>query len=139
MMALKKRSKRKKLPRISLLWNRAWQLQSKYIRLKYADFQGYVHCYTCDKVFHWTQLQAGHFVHQSYDFDIEANIRPQCTACNNWGHGKPLEYYLHLVQEIGKEAADNAKNRKHSNPYNRQDLLDLISKYDQALLRQMRS
>jgi len=128
-----KKPKRKKLRSLKSLWDLAWDLQSEYVRRKDADFQGFGTCYTCHKRIHWKQLQAGHFIHQSYDFDIYSNIRPQCTGCNKWGHGKPLEYYIHLVSEIGEEAAEHARTRAHWNDYKRADLEELIAKYRQLL------
>lgn len=124
-----KPKKRKKLRSIKSLWDEAWKLQSKSIREKAANFQGYADCYTCGRSYPWQELQAGHFIHSSYDFSDYDNIRPQCERCNKWGHGKPLEYYLHLVQEIGQEAADIARNRKHWNDYKRADLEAIIAKY----------
>lgn len=130
-MAIRRRKKvkRKKLPSIRSLWSKAWSLQSKYIRSHAADFQGYAKCYTCYRVYPWQQLQLGHFIHGSYDFDAYANLRPQCQFCNKYGHGKPLEYYIHLVEEIGLTAADHARKRAHWNGYSRADLLETIKKY----------
>lgn len=125
----KKRVKRKKLPSLKKLRKKAWDLQSVWVRSHDADFSGYKACFTCYKVYHWKELQAGHFIHGSYDFDVYANIRAQCTACNKWGHGKTLEYYVHLVKEIGREASDHARTRAHWNGYSREDLNTIILKY----------
>lgn len=87
-------------------------------------------------MFRWQELQAGHFIHRSYDFDIDCNIRPQCSYCNGpYGHGKPLEYYLHLVQEIGEEKAHHALTRKHWNDYKITALLNLIDMYTELLYK----
>lgn len=132
MMALrkKKRKKRKKLPSLKELRKKAWDLQSIWVRSHDADFNGYNRCYTCYKMYHWKELQAGHFIHGSYDFSIKDNIRPQCTSCNKWGHGKPMEYYIHLMQEIGMAAADHARTRAHWNAYTREQLIQVIHTYE---------
>lgn len=122
-------AKRKKLPSIKRLWKLAWDLQSLYIRQQHANFQGQASCYTCGRTFHWKALQAGHFIHGSYDFDTELNIRPQCASCNKWNHGRPLEYYLHLVAEVGKRRADYARTRPHRNVYSRIELNRIIDRY----------
>lgn len=124
---------RKKLKTLKALHDECWKLQSEYVRRKNANFQGLAPCYTCGKLYHWKLLQAGHFVHNSYDFDIECNIRPQCTNCNKWNHGRPLEYYLHLVRELGRKIADKARTRKHWNAYKRPELMALIAKYKKLI------
>lgn len=64
--------------------DRADTLFSIYIRRKYADWKGYVACYTCGKVAMWEKdgMQCGHFVSRDkkntrYD---EANARVQCLT-----------------------------------------------------------
>lgn len=57
---------------------------SKYIRLKYADHRGFVQCYTCPIIKHWTLMQCGHYIkrgHSYLRFD-DRNARPQCFECN---------------------------------------------------------
>lgn len=126
----RKKVKRKKLPSMRKLHKKAWDLQSIWVRSHDADFNGYNRCYTCYKVYHWKELQAGHFIHGSYDFSVEDNIRPQCSSCNKWGHGKTMEYYVHLMQEIGKEKADHARTRPHWNGYSREELNKVIHAYE---------
>lgn len=79
-------------------------------------------------VYHWRQLQAGHFIHGSYDFD-PMNVKPQCVRCNKWLHGNPLNYYLHLARDYGTVIADRLRTRKHWNDYKRKDLEEIIKKY----------
>jgi len=78
---------------------------SKYVRLKYADKNGYVKCYTCGRKFHWKKIDAGHFITRDakntrYD---EENIRPQCSTCNRFKSGKTAEFALHLLKELGRK------------------------------------
>lgn len=124
----KKKTKRKKLPSLQSLRKKAWALFSIWVRMTGAHFNGYNSCYTCYKFYHWKDLQAGHFIHGSHDFD-PMNVKPQCQACNKWGHGKPLEYYLHLVREYGPTRANYLRTRDHWNAYNRNELKRIIEKY----------
>lgn len=74
---------------------------SQYIRLKYADKNGNVSCYTCGQIKNWKQMQNGHFVSRSHlatRFD-EDNVRVQCVGCNVFGGGKPAEFGLRLEEE----------------------------------------
>jgi hypothetical protein len=41
-------------------------LHSRYIRLKYADANGMVSCYTSGKRLHYTRMQCGHFISRKH-------------------------------------------------------------------------
>lgn len=76
---------------------------SHYLRQKYADKNGYVKCYTCDKTFHWKDIQCGHYFSRtslSTRWD-EKNCRPQCSGCNVAQHGNYPVFGIRLSQEIG--------------------------------------
>lgn len=94
----------------------AWGWFSKWIRLRDADDQGYVACYTCDIVKPWKELQAGHFVPQGsasilkYEPD---NVRPQCVQCNMYLSANLMEYTLRLIDELGIERVEWLRGQKH--------------------------
>lgn len=76
-------------------------LFSKYIRLKYADKDGNVECYTCGAKKHWTILQNGHYIPRGcyfLRFD-ERNCRPQDEDCNVYKRGNLAVYSQRLEQE----------------------------------------
>ena len=120
--------KKKKLRSLKSIHDQAWKLQSIFIRSSAANFQGLAPCYTCYRLFPWKELHAGHYKHGSYDFDLR-NIKPQCNYCNTYAHGKPDEFYVHLVQEYGQEVADELRTRKHWNDYKRLELEAIIKLY----------
>lgn len=81
---------------------------SQYIRLKYADNNGFCKCISCGKMFHWTRIQNGHYMsrtHLSTRFD-ENNCRPQCVACNIFKSGNIQMYRRGLIEQIGSEMVD---------------------------------
>lgn len=81
---------------------------STYIRVLYADFQGYVRCYTCGVVLPWQEAQCGHFIrrgHSSVRFD-ERNCRPQCSNCNEFRGGMEESFEEHLRDDLGDEEVD---------------------------------
>ena len=80
----------------------AWDLISRVVRLSGADENGFNHCYTCEKIFHYKDLQAGHFHHNKLDFD-RRNLRPQCSRCNKWLKGNLAIYGTKLTKELGVE------------------------------------
>lgn len=109
-MSLKtKRKKKTKTPKQRAV-EEADKYFSLYIRLKYADWRGYVKCYTCDKVLQAIAdgMQCGHFVSRSCHklrWD-ENNARPQCYGCNISKKGNYIEYTLRLIKELGKKKVD---------------------------------
>jgi hypothetical protein len=61
-----------------------WGLVSRYVRMSYADKDGFCECYTCDTRRHWKEMQAGHGISgrgNAILFDLRI-IRPQCPTCN---------------------------------------------------------
>lgn len=89
---------------------------SQYIRLLYStESKTMCRCYTCNKLKKITKIQNGHFVSRTYlstRWD-EDNCRPQCVGCNMYGGGKSLDFEENLRDEIGDEAVDALKQRRH--------------------------
>jgi hypothetical protein len=83
-----------------------WSWCSKYIRLKYADNNGYVACYTCGTVMYWqsgNQMQAGHgFGGRGNSILFEEKIlRPQCYSCNICKKGNYDVFHTKLEKQYG--------------------------------------
>ena len=84
------------------LEKKAWEWFSRYIRLKTADSSGMVKCFTCGRVKHWKEMDAGHYKSQGHHKKLkffEPNVRCQCTRCNRFLHGNLGEYHRLLVAE----------------------------------------
>ena len=78
---------------------------SRYIRLKNADKTGYCTCVTCNRDYHYKNIQAGHFMSRknySTRWD-ERNVYPQCYGCNVMQQGKQYEFSLFLGKEVSDE------------------------------------
>lgn len=80
---------------------------SLFVRLSNADEYGYCNCYTCRARKHFKQMTCWHkesrwWITVRYDLD---NVRPQCWWCNSklYGNGRPIEFELHLIQDIWEE------------------------------------
>jgi len=74
---------------------------SQYIRLKYANLDGFVECFTCGRSYYWKKIQCGHFMSRSryatrWD---EENCRPQCYGCNVMQQGRQYEFAKNLDKE----------------------------------------
>lgn len=95
-----------KKPSIKGLKAKAWKLFSLYIKRKYANQDGYVECYTCDKVLRVgdRDCHVGHCFNKEaypYLFWIEDNVRPQCYRCNKHAQGDAIVFWERLKEEIG--------------------------------------
>ena len=78
---------------------------SKYIRWYYADYKGYVECYTCGIQKPVKEMQNGHFQSRRHYATRwkENNCRPQCVKCNMFEQGQQFEFGQKLISDIGEE------------------------------------
>ena len=77
---------------------------SQWVRLSNADNNKNCICVTCNKVFFWKEIQAGHFMSRKH-YSIrwsEDNVKPQCVGCNVFKYGEQYKFSLFL----GKDAAE---------------------------------
>jgi len=122
---------------------KVWEVFSKYIRLKYADKDGYVKCYTCGKEIFWKEVrengivikegaQVGHAIGgrtNSVLFDEEI-VRPQCTRCNIFLHGNYTIFTTKLIKEKGMKWWENKLfNSKKVKKYSQSELKELYEHY----------
>jgi len=99
------------------LKKKAWDLFSKYIRLKYADKEGNVQCVTCGVIRHYKdRMQAGHFIDSRNNtvlFD-EKLVWPQCVGCNMFKKGNKVNYTLFMMKQgYSAEELTEMVNKKH--------------------------
>ena len=105
---------------------------SQYIRRSNADNNGYCTCVTCNKTFHWKEIQAGHFMsrkHYSIRWD-ERNVKPQCVACNVYRAGEQYKYSLFLGSEVANVLYLQSKEIVKFTNY---ELEDMINNYSDKL------
>lgn len=127
---------RERAKRLSYYKNKAWDLFSIHVRKSYADDNGMSQCYTCDKVLHWKELQAGHCIpgrNGAVLFD-EDTVRPQCYDCNcvDKGRGSGMHHIFaaKLIKENGEVWYDQKLiDAKKELKRNKSDYLDLIEQY----------
>lgn len=131
---MKKQKKTKK----QKLKDAADEVFSEYIRLKYADWRGYVACFTCDKVLFWKKdgMQNGHFISRGNNTlrFSEKNCRPQCLSCNVFKKGNYIEYTLRLISEIGEDEVQKLREQGKENlQFTEKDLQEIIDTYTRKL------
>ena len=88
---------------------------SIYIRQKFSDSDGNNTCYTCGKAGTIKTMQNGHFVSRQYLATrwSENNCRIQCSGCNLFGNGKPLDFEERLKKDLGSEYVEKMKASRH--------------------------
>ena len=117
---------------------KAWKEFSRYIRLKYADENGYSNCVTCGVNKHYKDLQAGHFMAGRTNSILfyEKGVHPQCRRCN-YNEGNGVEYFIFMEKTYGRDEIDNQRILRHQilkRSYD--DYQELYDKY-KALVEEM--
>jgi hypothetical protein len=123
----------KKLTRTKLI-KKLDAIFSEYIRRKYADKNGIVKCYTCNKRAYWRGegMQNGHFISRSSRILRwnEQNCRPQCYACNCMRYGQNYIFAMNLNAEYGYDiAAELLQKSRKIIKQTDYELEDLIKRY----------
>ena len=113
---------------------KAWNLCSLYHRLKHADRNGYVTCYTCGVRKHYKDgIQAGHaFAGRGKEvLFMDEVIRPQCVGCNMFQGGKLDVFTYKLRKELGDKRFEELYLKAHGDrgQWKRWELEELIERY----------
>ncbi len=123
---------------IAKLKKDAWKLCSEYNRRKDANWDGNTSCVTCNKVTHWKQLQAGHFVPSRCNailFD-DRGIHAQCWQCNCGKNGQWVEYEAFMLSKYGQKVIDEIKrNKTLTKKFTAEELLQIIENYKEKLAK----
>lgn len=88
---------------IAALLNDLAKLKQKIVRMKaavHANKQGFIECVTCNKWFHWKDMQGGHWIERGKQATkcMEENIHPQCRGCNQYG----MAHRTHVRENYSK-------------------------------------
>lgn len=115
---------------------KAWKAFSEYIRTRDTNAlfpegrEGC--CVTCNKVYNFKQLQAGHFIpgrHGAVLFN-EDIVYAQCYSCNVGKHGNPREFDKFMRGMFSDEQiAEFDKLAYSTKIYETQDYLDLEAEF----------
>jgi hypothetical protein len=91
---------------------KAWKNFSLYIRtrdcLKTAHTIDKGNCFTCHKIYLFSQLQAGHFIAGRNNAVLfsEQGTHAQCANCNIHKHGNTVNYWLEMERIYDREMID---------------------------------
>jgi hypothetical protein len=123
---------------IPQLQNTLWPLFALYIKLKWSQDGTYVNCFTCDKTLTIgdRDCQAGHFIPRTYSptkYD-EDNVYPQCSRCNEFLSGHPVEFEARLKDWIGVDGVEDLKDKAREPwKWDRDYLIHKIEHYREVL------
>lgn len=97
--------KKKKLTPLPKLKEKLDKVFSLYIRLRNADDNGMVECYTSGKMIHYKESHAGHFIVRSHLGTRwnEINVQVQSVEQNIYRSGNPQEFGRRIIQDYGIE------------------------------------
>jgi 5-methylcytosine-specific restriction endonuclease McrA len=104
---------------------------SRYIRLRDADENGMVKCYTCPVIKPISEMQCGHFIPRANLATrwLPENCKPQCKGCNEFKDGALDAFAAHLEQDnFGAVDSLNELKRERYKP-GISDLKQLIQEY----------
>ncbi len=125
----------KKTPRSKCL--EAIQLLS---RISAADNNGYAKCVSCGSVYHYKDMDGGHFIpkgHSSYwALEVE-NVHPQCKGCNGFGMKfgtAEAQYTLWMVDYYGRDFVDNMEQtKKNVKKLYKKDYEEMLSDFNERI------
>jgi len=104
---------------------------SIYIRMRYADDNGYVKCATCPTVSHWKQMDCGHLrlrANLSTRWN-EHNAAQQCRLCNGSKDGKYGEMARYLIAKFGIDAIEYVISKSRTEQKPMQYEIDELTEY----------
>lgn len=83
-----------------------WDIFSKFIRARDADWRGYCNCISCSVMKNWKQMDSGHYIPKGSDSALkynEINNNAQCDSCNRFKSGNLISYRMGLINKYGEE------------------------------------
>ena len=115
---------------------KAWKEFSRYIRLRDCLRTTFTldeaSCVTCNRLFDFKQLQAGHFIPGRNNAVLfsEKGVHAQCFGCNMGKGGAYHDYWLAMERMYGRKEIDKQLRDRHKNIiYKEDDYLKIAAKY----------
>jgi|688.fasta_scaffold174778_5 hypothetical protein len=101
---------------------------SQYIRIKNADANGIVQCYTCSWKGRWQDADCGHFVSRGtmlLRWDTR-NLKVQCKNCNQMNYGNIECYAANLNKDTPGLSDQLFEEAKEPHKWTRDDLKEML-------------
>jgi hypothetical protein len=125
-----------KKPKRKTLINKLDRIFSEYIRKRDADKKGFVKCITSGNKYHYSEVDAGHFISRKEMSTRwnEDNVYAQSRYDNRYRYGRQYEYSLALEKKKKGLPKHLYKLSKETVKYSIADLQELIDKYKKNLI-----
>lgn len=118
-----------------------WKLASEYNRRKDTDHNGYVSCCSCNKVNHWKEMDAGHFIPRARGkavYFVPTNIHAQCPGCNRFDvERSKINYTLYMIARYGNDHIEELKTMARTVTKQTQADLDAWAEFYRAKLGEL--
>ncbi len=109
---------------LARLHKKAWDLQSKAIRIKEGC------CYTCGARGIYKKAHLGHFRHGKHMDFFRENVHRQCVRCNKFLHGNSAKYAEVLEENYGYGIVQKLNALADKNRiWKRSELEEIIKRY----------
>jgi hypothetical protein len=108
---------------------------SLYIRIR-DSHNGMVQCFTSNRVYHYKQIHAGHFMSRRHLATrwCEINVQPQSAADNLFGQGEQYKFGLNLDAKYGEGTSEELQYKaRQTVKLSRLDYEEKISYYKVAV------
>ena len=109
---------------------------SLYIRLRDADENGVVICFTSGRAYPYKNIHAGHFMSRRCLSTrwCEINVQPQSAADNLFAQGEQYKFGLNLDAKYGEGTAEDLQIKSRQiQKFSRCDYEEKISYYKSAV------
>jgi hypothetical protein len=109
---------------------------SLYIRLRDADENGVVICFTSGRAYPYKNIHAGHFMSRRCLSTrwCEINVQPQSAADNLFAQGEQYKFGLNLDAKYGEGTAEELQFKaRQIQKFSRIDYEEKISYYKKAV------
>jgi hypothetical protein len=121
---------------LNKLDDKLWRIFSLFIRLSAADSSGFCKCVTCGVIRHYTEIQAGHYIHRRHNatrFD-ERNVNCQCISCNIYNAGEEEKHEDYINKTFGEGTTVQLKRlSKGLHKLSREWYLEKIAEYQEKV------
>ena len=120
------------------LINKLDRIFSEYIRKKNADKKGFVTCITSQKKYHYSEVDAGHFISRKEMSTRwhEDNVWPQSRFDNRFRYGRQYIYSLALEKKKQGLPKHLYNLSKETVKYSISDLEVMVEKYKNLLKKE---
>ena len=88
---------------------------SRFVRMRFADENGYVTCCTCNRFMHWKEGDCGHFMSRRHKFIRwnDWNALFQCKSCNSYRSGEQYKMAKSIDSRFGIGTAQLMDRMRH--------------------------